>query len=213
MNLNALRDRCESRFGDTTNRIITDTEWLDYLNDAYMEVVAAEPNWPFLETRTTNLVVTAGTGEVALPTDVWRVTAVYNATDGIPLAPIPGQAQFRSYFPSPSSNPGIPLWYRLRGSTLEVYPYASAATTLHVDHPAPPAALNAGGDEPAFPEHHHRLLVVGALAKAYEDYPDKDVPNAPALYEARFQRGIEKMRVELLLPRHDGYPTIVDDGV
>src|SRR5690349_24420952 len=106
-----------------------------------MEVIAAEPAWPFVETRTSGLTVTAGTGEVSLPTDVTRVTAVYNATDGIALTPIPGTADFRRYFPQPENGLGMPLYYRLRGTTLEVYPYASAEVELVIDHPAPPAAI------------------------------------------------------------------------
>lgn len=210
MNLTALRDRCESRFGDTANRIVTEAEWLDYLNEAYMEVVGAEPMWPFLETRTTSLTISAGGQSVALPTDVTRVTAVFNATDKIPLAPIPGQAQFRHYFPDTSSQ-GMPLFYRLYAGNIDVYPTSQSAITLHVDHPAPSVPLALGADEPAFPEQYHNLLVYGALSLAYEDYPEID-PQGADRNRGRFTRLLENMRVELLQPRHEGYPGIMDLG-
>lgn len=201
----AIVDRAEARFGDPENSVYTAAEWLDYVNDSYMDVVAAA-DWPFLEGQVTNLSVTAGTGSVALPTDVFRVTAVYNATDDIPLSPIPGRADYRRYFPNADAFLAIPLFYRLRNTTLEVYPYAATATVLHVDTVVPPAAI-ATGTEPVFPEQYHRILVLGALAKAHED--DENIPQADR-YQARFDRLLANMTQDLLSPRTESYPEISD---
>ncbi len=207
MNLTALQTRCASRYRDTTNRVVTAAEWTEYLNDAYMDVVGADPAWPFLEGQTTSLTVAAGAGTVALPTDVWRVTSVYNATDAWPLVPIPGRSEYRHWFPDPTANLGSPAYYRLRGSTLEVYPYAQAATTLHADIATPPVSLSAAGDEPVFPEQYHRILVLGALSKAYEDDLDD---RWAASYQARYERMLQDMKADLLSPRTEGYPTVID---
>lgn len=201
----AIVDRCEARFGDSSNQVYSADEWLAYVNDTYMDVVAAA-DWPFLEGRTTGLTVTAGTGEVSLPTDVFRVTSVYNATDGLPLAPIPGRAEFRRYFPEPENGLGMPLYYRLRSNTLEVYPHASAETSLTVDTVVPPAAL-ATDAEPVFPEQYHRLLVLGALAKAHDD---DENPAQADRYQARYERLLADMKTDLLSPRTEAYPEVVD---
>lgn len=206
MNGQALVDRCEVRFGDPSNNVVAEAEWLAYLNDAYLDVVAADPLWPFLEGQTTNLTVTAGAGTVALPSDVWRVTSVYNATDKWPLTPIPGRSEYRHWFPDPASNLGTPQWYRLRGATLEVYPWAAAATTLHADIAAPPAEITTS-TEPVFPEQYHRILIHGALIKAYED--DGNLALA-ATHQARYERLLAAMRTDLLGPRTEGYPEVVD---
>lgn len=207
MNLTALQARCAFRYRDTGNHFVQADDWTEYLNDVYMDVVAADPLWPFLEAQTTSLSVAAGTGTVSLPTDVWRVTSVYNATDKIPLAPIPGRSEYRHWFPNPASSPGIPLWYRLRGSTLEVYPYASATTTLYADIASPPPLLATGSDEPVFPEQYHRILVAGALARAYED-DDRE----SGIQQARYERLLQDMKMDLLGPRTEGYPSIIDVG-
>lgn len=204
----AIVDRCEARYGDTGNAVVSAADWLEYVNDAYMDVVAADPYWPFLETQTTGLSVTGGTGSVALPADAWRVTSVYNSTDKIPLTPIPGRSNYRRYYPDPASSLGVPQFYRLRGATLEVYPWPSSTTLLTIDTATPPAALTTG-TEPIFPEQYHRILVVGALAKVYED--DANAAMA-ASHQARFDRLLQAMRTDLLSPRDEGFPQILDLG-
>jgi phosphoenolpyruvate carboxylase len=101
---------------------------------------------------------------------------------------------------------GIPLYYRLRANTLEVYPRPATTTSLHLDVLTAPVVLGLG-DEPVFPEVYHRALIVGAIAKAYED--DGNVQQAGA-FQARFDRAVASMRLELLGPREEGYPAVVD---
>lgn len=206
MNGQAMASRCAFRFGDSGHEVIDEAGWLDYLNDAYMDVIADSPLWPFLQGQASSLVVAAGTGSVALPADVWRVSGVYSATDDIPLTPIPGQAQYLHWFPDPENNLGTPGYYRLQGNMLEVYPWPAVDTTLAVSVAAPPPAL-ALDTEPVFPEQYHRLLVLGALAKAYED--DESAGMA-ASHQARFERLLQAMKLDLLSPRDEGYPTIAD---
>lgn len=207
MTRDQLVDRCEARFRDTANTVITASEWADYVNDAYLEVAAARPDWPFLETRNEALVVAQGTGSVALPADGWRVQAVYNKTDEWPLVPIPGQSDYRRWYPDPESNLGSAQYYRMRANNIEVYPWVSAATTLHVDLLIPPTALGAA-DEPVFPEQYHRILVYGALALAYED---EEADSLHRRAQARYDRLLANMIQDLLSPRTEGYPEIVDN--
>lgn len=52
MNLTALQARCKLRFRDPNNDIVADADWTGYLNDAYRDVIGAEPYWPFLDSST-----------------------------------------------------------------------------------------------------------------------------------------------------------------
>lgn len=205
MDRDALVARAETRFRDTNNNVYSPAEWADYVNDAYLDVVAADPYWPFLESRDTSLSVTAGTNTVTLPADVWRVTAVYNATDSFPMHPLHGRSEYRTWYPD-ATQTGSPTFYRLRGNILEVFPTAAATTEIDVDTFDPPATLGAA-DEPVFPSQYHRLLVSGALAYAYDD--DGNLQQG-ALHRGRFEQGIERMRADLLSPRLETYPTVID---
>lgn len=206
MNVADLTTTCELRFRDTANAIVSEPLWLEYLNLSHVDVVTADPYWPFLESQTTSLVVSSGAGTVALPTDSLRVSAVYNATRDVALVPIDGRSEYRHWFPNADENLGTPQFYRLRGSTLEVYPFADTATTLHVDYFVHPGALVSG--EPVFPEAYHRILVHGALAYAYED--DGQLQQAD-VHRAQFERLLQRMRMDLLSPRTESFPMIVDN--
>lgn len=206
MTRDQIADRCAKRFLDTGNRIVTAAEWAEYINDVYTEVAGTHPDWPFLESRNEALSVTAGTGTVTLPTDVWRVTAVYNATDDYALDQMHGRAEHFRRFPDPASNLGQPSVYRLRSNVLEVYPWPATTTTLHVDVVAPPAELGASS-EPVFPEQYHRMLIDGALAMAYGDQGELERGQA---YRGRFERQLQNMLVDLLGPRGESYPVVLD---
>lgn len=206
MNGQNLVDRAEARFGDSANAVYSADEWLAYLNEAQSEVFSATALWPFFETLNTSLSITGGTGTVALPTDVTRVSSVYNATDEFALVPIPGQSQVKHWFPDPESSLGTPQWYRVYAGKIEVYPWPSVTTEIDVEHPVAPADI-AAGTEPVFPEQYHRILILGALAHAYQD--DENLAMARS-YQDRFDRMLAGMISDLLSPKQEGYPEIVD---
>lgn len=204
MDLVALRTRVETRAQDAGNRVFSEAEIDGYINDAYMDVVAARFDWPFMETRRTQVTVSAGATSVALPADVWHVAAVFNATDGVAMSPIDGRNQARHLYPDPGA--GAPILYRVLGANLEVYPAPTVATTIELDAFAPPAELTATA-EPAFPRQHHRILVSGALSFLYEDDGNME---AAAGHRARFEQGIQRLAQDLFAPRQEGYPGITD---
>lgn len=205
MDRDALVGRCEDRFRDTGNAIYTASVWADYINDAYSDVLSASPWWPFLMARASNSVTSSG--EVTLPTDAWRVTAVYNDTDNYVLQPIDGNSDYRYYFPDADANLGNPTHYRLRANVLEVYPRPAATITVVIDYTVAPAQLGAS-DEPVFPEQYHRMLISGAMAYAYED--DDNMQQAQT-HRAKFEQYLERMKDDLLVSRSERYHGIVDD--
>lgn len=209
MNLTALTARCKKRFADPNNNVLADGDWTDYLNDAYADALAASPYWPFFETQVTNLAYAIGVRSAALPTDAFRVSAVWNATDQFRLTPIEGRNEVYLLFPDQNET-GQPTQYRVFSNTLQVYPLPEKATTLQVEYFAGPAAtlLVAGGDVPVFPSQYHRLLVEGALSRAYTDDGNSDWAKMHGDREATL---IQQMVNDLLGTRQSRNAEIVDD--
>lgn len=207
MILTDLVARCSSRYRDASGSIVDTAGWEGYVNDVYADVIAASPLWPFLEVSASSVTVLAGTGSIALPSDVFRVSAVHDTTNKNVLAPLTDLSDYRTHFPDPASALGTPEYYRIRGSSIHVLPWPAAATNLALDVYQPPAALTAA-DEPVFPEQYHRILVAGALSYAYED--DGNLKQAE-VHGKTFSRLLSGMLADLLSPRTSKYPTILDD--
>lgn len=203
-----IRTRCETRFRDTGNNIYSDAEWNEYILDAEAMVLSASPFWPFIKKRTTTLTVLANTGSIALPDDTPRVLAVFNSTQDYTLVPLGGNVSPYVVYPDFETSRGEPIHYRVYDGDLEVYPWPSQDTVLTVDYEVHPSLDTGDTAEPAFPEVYHRILVPGALALAYEDDGNFDMAQAQ---QARFERGIDQMKMDLLAPQHESYPALRDD--
>lgn len=204
-----MQARCATRFRDVGAAVVSPTEWLAYLNDAYTDVVAASPFWPFLETRNTSAVtVLANTRSIALPTNVTRVTAARNTRDNVKLEQLDGKAQHLLWDPTQAQT-GIPVLYRVLGTKFELYPMPSADTIIELEYPLPPALLVSAGDIPVFPSQYHRALVEGALCLAYADDGAVDQTQ---LHQARFDAILSRMMNDLLgADRHERAAGIADD--
>lgn len=207
MDLTALQTRCRTRFRDANQAIVTNAEWLAYLNDAYQDVQAADPHWPWMETRSSSVSVTANARSATLPTGAIGVTAVRSLTDKIKLEPLDGTAEHIRAFPDVAGTPGIPRLYRVFGRTLEVYPVPAVTTTLEVEYNVGATELASGTDEPAFKPQYHRILVEGALVRAYID---DGAPDQAALHQAAFDSLLADLRYAELGTRTEHFPAIVD---
>lgn len=186
MQLSELQSRCRSRFRDPSNDIVTDAEWTDYLNDAYMEVVAATP-WLATREVDTTAAFTVGVNTATI-TGMWRVETVDDGDDY--LSPVYGKR--------PMDSSGAPRWFRMLGNTLYVYPTPDTNTTLNVSGWAAPALLVNGTDVPGLPPEHHNLLVLGALAGAYAD---DGQPDQAGIFREAFVNGVQRMAVDLSVDR------------
>src|SRR5690606_36779102 len=100
-------------FRDLGHRSVTEEEWVGYINDVYAEVMAARPDWPFMEHVSASLTIVPPTNIVDLPTDAWKVTAVYNATDKYPMNQVDGRDAHLWLYPQPGDARGTPQNYRL----------------------------------------------------------------------------------------------------
>ncbi len=209
MDLTALQGLCRLRFRDPNQEVVVNASWTSYLNAAYADVLLASPFWPFKQvTSTTAVTVNALARSVALPTGATRVTAVRNTTDKVVMSRLDGNTTHLSLDPD-GTDSGVASFYRLFGSTIQVFPLPTTSTVIELDYVAPPADLAAGSDVPAFPSQFHHALVAGALYRAYMDDGNVDMSRA---YADEFSGIISRMTSELLgVARNDGHPVIVDD--
>lgn len=207
MDLATLRDRAEARFRDPSNRIVSTAEWASYLNEAYRDVVIANPYWPFLEQKNEAFIYTAEAAQVNLPADVWKVRSVFNVTDELPLVQLDGSTSHIDAYPFADEFFDTPTHYRIYGRTIEIYPRPAVNTTLRIDFAGTVAELSLTTDEPVFAEHWHHILIEGALARAYED--DGNYTAADRQWD-KFGAMIESMKDDLLSTRGERYPTIAD---
>ncbi len=208
MNAGAIRDICEQRFGDSTNVIRTEAEWLDYINEGVGVINGASPYWPYLEASTSSLTILASTNSIALPSGAWRVLSVFNETNLYALDELQGRRGAADEYPQRATSTGTPEKYRLFGAAIQVFPWAAVDTELIVEYVADLAEL-AAGDSPPFPARYHRALVHYALEQAYLDDENLELAGR---HESRFTVMLEQMRSDLLSPRGDSYPQIVDLG-
>lgn len=202
--------RCAARFLDTGHKAVTAAEWADYVNDAYREIQATDPSWPWMYASAT-YTHAANTQTANLATEVtpipYRLNAVYNVTDDIWMSPLPeGSGAHLGVFPD-SVGKGKPRAYRYVHNTLYVYPTPEVPTSVRLDYVAPVATLGTGTSAPAFPSQFHDILVHGALKRAYEDYDDFQRADR---HFARYVQVLAEMRAALLTTRTEGYPGILD---
>lgn len=202
-----MKTRCATRFRDPSNAIVDATGWGNYINDAKAEVDAASERWPWLETRATNVTLSAGTATVAIPGSGWYVLSILDSTNDQPLKPLGQWTTSDGMFPTEGETTGPPQYYRMLGSNIEVFPTPNAAVVLHVTYIGAPAELSAGGDVPPFGSEFHRILVEGALAKAFLDDGNVDQYQA---HSAVFQGLLVQMKSAYLRSRTEGFVALGD---
>lgn len=187
MNGQAMIDRCEERFGDTGNAIVTANEWLAYINSAYRTFLRAS-KWPNLVAETTASIPANGR-TVALPSAALQGGVVSVFTTGPPVIPLEKQPpdlpirNIRHW----TDRPTIPVYYELRGSRISVLPAWTAGGSLTIAYLTAPTALTTS-TSPVIPETYHDALVSGALAQAYRDDGNAELATH---YEGEFRYMIE----------------------
>jgi hypothetical protein len=202
----ALRTQCASRYRDTNNNVVSDTQWKDYVNQAYQEANAFTPLWPWLETSEQTMTITPPSRSSALPADVFQVNWVYDTTDNLELIPQEGRGdQWRNQ--NLRTDTGTPVSYRLRNATIEVFPIPTAVTTIVAECNLMPIRLSADGDLPVWPANWHELLIPGALALAFLDDGNTEFHQAQ---DQRFRRQLGEMQAALLSFRTETYTAVRD---
>ena len=139
MDTTTMITRCAVRYQDENFDNKSAAAWLGYLNDAYRDVLSANPLWPFLK-QTTTLTVLAGQRSVALPTNVFKLTSVYNSTDQYPMRAIEGGTQHIRLYPDQTLD-GVSSRYRVFNDELQVWPLPDYNVDIIVDYIVAPSDL------------------------------------------------------------------------
>lgn len=205
MQFSVIRTYCATRFRDTSNQIVSDNDWKLYVNTAYGDALIAMPFFPWNEASTT-LQILANARSVNLPTDVWKVTAVYDSTDQFPMVPLEGRDQVYNEYPQ-QTEVGQPMHYRIFGGQLQVYPLPQSNTNFIVEYSVQPADLVADADIPAFPSQWHDILVSGAVALAYRDDGN---PQMAEQYEKEANDMTMKLINDVMQPRQGRFYEPID---
>lgn len=204
MLLSVLTSLCADRYRDPDHDVVLDAQWQSYVNQAYNEANGSSPLWPWLEAVTSSVTVPAASNTIALPGGAVQVLWAYDpATNSYLQADQPAGDWFRGRSLTSS---GAPRFYRVRGTALEVFPSPVADTPLTVSVTTFPADMTAS-DAPVWPATFHKLLVDGALSRAYLD--DGSTPQYQAL-DAVWKSGVADMLRTVLQARTDRAEPIRD---
>lgn len=193
-------------FGD-----ISDSRALSFLNDTYYEFTGLE-TWPFLETENAAVLTVVGNATLTnMPTDYRAILGITNLTTGNTLSP-ERRETIQKRFSQSLTVRGEPAWYYRLGNAIRLYNVPDAIYTLQVDYLKRVAALTTpttGGldSSPIFPVDHHRLLVIGALAKAniMEDDPDTG-----AFFQQMYAAKVNAIRQDLWGWQYDRPDRVID---
>jgi hypothetical protein len=145
MDLSDMIARCSLRYQDENNDQVSEAGWVAYLNDAYRDVLNSNPLWPFLKQTNLHLTFPNGFTEAyrsqPLPTDVFKVTSVYNVTEQYPMRAIEGGTQHIRLYPDQTLT-GVVQRYRVFNNTLEVWPLPEETTDILLDYIIAPPDLD-----------------------------------------------------------------------
>lgn len=207
MQFSVIRTYCAMRFRDQGFAIVSDTDWKSYVNSAYGNLLTFTPHAAWNEFSAT-VSINAGVRSGSLPQDGWRVSAVWNATDGYPMTPLEGRDQVFEEYPLQNET-GAPQHFRIFSNSLYVYPLAIVNTSFTVEYAKQSGDLVNDIDVPILPEAYHDLIVSGAVELAYRD--DGNLQMA-SQYQAEYQDGLMALKTEAGQPRQPRFYEIVDNA-
>jgi hypothetical protein len=190
---------------------LPDSLKLNVINDTLWEIEAEEP-WPFLE-KTIDLTFD-GTNDYPtnLPTDFKSVrNLVTRDSSPVTLNPITKQEYRDFYFQYPEAK-GTPHSYYVSDKTIHFVPIPPSTTVVRLDYIATQPEVDATTPESGIylPPRHHRLIVLGALAKLY--MADDAVGYAQVAIQM-YRAKLELVKADILMdqwqrPKHI---TVVDE--
>ena len=168
----------------------------DLLNDAYEDVWGREA-WPFREGQTTED-TTAGNATLTLPADFGKALSL--VIDSMSLNLIPKRLdELEHQFSGDLTYNGLPMYYYFVGSTLKLYPVPDSVYTVTISYIKSFTPMANGTDAPALPSNH-RIILLGALASAYDMEDDTDLA---LRFEGRFENRIQTVREEWWMQQYD----------
>jgi hypothetical protein len=168
----------------------TSTRLLDFINEAYREVLSL-PGMERLRRSTTTFDSVAGTAAYTI-TSTARVLRVWEVTNDRRLEEL-SIDQYRTIEPDTSSNQGTPSHFVWLGVTavsshnLALWPTPASAITYTVEILSVLTDLADSAAEPKLPLDFHDVLIYGALSREYEKLDDGRMVAAEQRYRKRIK--------------------------
>lgn len=184
---------------------LSDVRLLGFINDAYYDLCSREA-WPFME-KESDIPTVAGTATLALPSDYDAALSLVNLTTGTVLVPERRDVIHKRYAAQLTTIQGEPsFYYPLGDSQVNMLPIPDSIYTLRLTYLCVPAAI-AVGTSPIMNTKYHRVLVIGALARANAM---EDEEETAAMFSQQFDDRIAKMREDMWQRQFDR-PQMIGD--
>lgn len=190
-------------FANTT----TAARRLAYINDAIWDV-CSRVQWPFLEKTIALTFNGSSAAPTNWPTDFKSVQAMVNTTTGATI--MPERVDFLDKRNALNlTEAGDPVWYYFRGSggtssgdvsggpgqpaVCNFWPIPPSGQSVQMRYLAQHPQVSAGTTESGIwiPPQHHRVIVLGALWKCYDQ---EDDPGMATRFQQLFEARIESMK-------------------
>ena len=192
MNLLQIQTKAAARWHDPSYNVVTQQQWVDYINEAMRLIQAETPFWPWLESAPQSITITPDSRSYDLPTDSYTVNWAYNITCDTKMYPDEGRGSQWHASRQQIDTTGIPTTYKVRGAPgtgegaatgnhgcIDFYPTPDSTYVIDVEvvqyNPILDCTTNC---IPPFPTVFHSMLIDGALAFAALD--DDDLPGYQA---------------------------------
>lgn len=190
-------------FGDTDQVIIANTDMIDWINEAQLEI--CKKTECIITTTTAVASIFPLTIDVTIPTFIRMKRMLYGA---LPLVELE-ITKLDDVQTDLGQRINTPQYYYFNGRTLNLYPLQQSndATVITLQFVARPPLVSIVGDTPAIPEIYHKELVSYALAKSHERGENQ------AQYEKKmgeFEKNVNE-DVDNEFNRSSSYPIIRDD--
>jgi hypothetical protein len=161
MNLAQMRDAVRTRIGvPAGDSFFSDPTLTDLVNEA-LQAVAAEADWPWLQTSTTFSTV-AGTGSYTPPAD-WGQTRSL-CIDGYDAMDWRSLSEIREYL---STQRGVPTVYTVSGEAILLRPTPGAVYVVTHDYLKGEPTLVSDTDTPVMPSQFHYSIIAFACHLAH----------------------------------------------
>ncbi len=157
-----MRSRVRAVVRDSAGTFVTDGQIDDWINEAYLDIVARER---LLVAESSSTMGSAGTsvanGTVDFPADFISPLSLRLGTDDVEFVDDVTFWNRQDDASTPVNTLG-----RVFNDKIELYPKPTSGTAFRLRYVRKPTALSSGSDAPAIGEEYHRKLVDYAKAQA-----------------------------------------------
>jgi hypothetical protein len=185
-------------FSDTTN-----ARKIELINDAYQDICSREA-WPFLEKQATAATVAGNSTLASQPADFSDALSLVIDSTSLVLVPI-RLDDMTKRFAGGLTQQGMPAYYYFIGSQIKLYPVPDSIYSITLSYISTPTKLVNTTDIPLLPDRHARVILLGAVASAYDMEDDTDLAMK---FDAKFEKRIATIKYDLMSQQFDRPDTV-----